>query len=319
MKRHPTLLARAAGLLVVFLAAAALPAAAAEAIFPTASRIGLVPPPGMQASTSFSGFEDRDSNAFIRLIALPGTAFTEIEKTMSADVLKKQGMSIEKRESFPMPSGKALLVVAQQSAGTTRIRKWLLIAPLGEITALASVEIPLSVTRYPAPAIRTALATLTVRPLVPVDEQLTMVPFKVGELSGFRLVRVLPGVALQLTEGPKDALETAEQPHLVISIAPGGPQQPGDREQFARLALAGLPPFKDLRLTSSDPMRLGGMPGYEVRAEGKDPQSGTDIEIVQWLRFGTGAYMRIVGFAPKQDWTQTFTRFRAVRDGLEPR
>jgi hypothetical protein len=319
MKRPPILRALGTGLAVVVLAALALPATAAEAIFPTASRIGLVPPPGMRASASFPGFEDRDSNAFIRLVALPGSAFAEIEKTMSAAALKKQGMSIEKRESFPMPTGKALLVVAQQSAGTTRIRKWLLIAPLGEITALASVEIPLSVRRYPAPAIRTSLATLATRPYVPVDEQLTLVPFRVGELSGFRLVRVVPGLALQFTDGPKDALEATEQPHLVISVAPGGPQQPGDREQFARLALAGLPAFKDLRLTSSDSMRLGGMPGHEVRAEGKDPQSGADIEIVQWLRFGTGAYMRIVGFAPKQNWTQAFARFRAVSDGLEPR
>ena len=300
------------------LAALAVPAAAAEAIFPTASRIGLVPPPGMKASTSFPGFEDRDSNAFIRLIALPGKAFTEIEKTMSADTLKKQGMTIEKRESFPMPSGKGCWssrsrapAHAHPQVAPDRAARRDHRARLGRI--------PLSVTRYPAPAIRAALATLTARPHVPVEEQLTMVPFKVGELSGFRLVRVVPGVALQFTDGPKDALEAAEQPHLVISVAPGGPQQPGDREQFARLALAGLPPFKDLRLTSSDSMRLGGMAGHEMRAEGKDPQSGMDIEIVQWLRFGTGAYMRIVGFAPKENWAAAFTRFRAVRDGLEPR
>jgi hypothetical protein len=29
--------------------------------------------------------------------------------------------------------------------------------------------------------------------------------------------------------------------------------------------------------------------------------------------------MRILGIGPKQDWTKTFMRFRAVRDGLEPR
>ena len=315
MNHHPLVLLFATALV----AALAVPAATAEAIFPTASRIGLVPPPGMTASASFPGFEDRESNAFIRLVALPGKAFAEIEKTLSVETLKKQGMTIEKREGFEMPSGKGILVVAQQSTGDTRIRKWLLIAPLGEVTALASVEIPLSVTRYPTPAIRAALTSLTARPHVPAEEQLTQVPFKMAELSGFRLVRVVPGLALQLTDGAKDALEATEQPHLMISVAPGGPQKPGDREQFARLALGGLPAFKDLRLVSSDSMRLGGMAGHEMRAVGKDPQSGMDIEIVQWLRFGTGAYMRIVGFAPKENWAAAFTRFRAVRDGLEPR
>jgi hypothetical protein len=308
-----------AAAVVAFGAAPALPVAAAEVIFPTASRIGLVPPPGMRASPSFPGFEDRESNAFIRLIALPGKAFGEIEKTLSSEALKKQGLAVEKRESFAMPTGKGILVIAQQSTDAARIRKWLLIAPLAEITALASVEIPLSVTRYPPNAIRAALATLTTRSDVPADEQLTQVPFKLGELSGFRLVRVVPGMALQLTDGPKDALEATEQPHLVISVAPGGPDKPGDREKFARLALAGLPAFKAVRLISSDAMRIGGMAGHEVRAIGKDPQSGAEIEIVQWLRFGSGAYMRIVGFAPKDNWAATFTRFRAVRDGLEPR
>ena len=56
-----------------------------------------------------------------------------------------------------------------------------------------------------------------------------------------------------------------------------------------------------------------------MRAQAKDAQTGADIEIVQWLRFGTGAYLRILGFGPKDKWTETFMRFRAIRDGLEPR
>ena len=68
--------------------------------------------------------------------------------------------------------------------------------------------------------------------------------------------------------------------------------------------MSGLPPLKDVRIVSSEPMRIGGQPGHEVRAQAKDAQSGADIEIVQWLRFGTGAYLRILGFAPKDKWTR---------------
>jgi hypothetical protein len=56
-----------------------------------------------------------------------------------------------------------------------------------------------------------------------------------------------------------------------------------------------------------------------VRATGKDAKSGAEIEMVQWVRFGSGAHMRMVGFAPKQGWTEVFMRFRAVRDGIDPR
>jgi hypothetical protein len=128
----------------------------------------------------------------------------------------------------------------------------------------------------------------------------------------------VPDVAVQFTEGPKDGLEATEQPHLVIAVAPGSPD-PRDRDQFARDAMSTLPPLKDMHITGAEPMRIGGQPGYEVRAEAKDVQTGADVEIVQWLRFGTGAFTRILGIAPKDKWTDAFTRFRAVRDGLEPR
>ncbi len=322
MNRPPVL-----GLLLACMVAAATlgavaprPAAAAEPIFPVASQIGMVPPPGLTASASFPGFEDPDNNVFVRLVALPGNAYAEIEKTMTTEALRKQGMTVDKRESLTLPSGKGLLIAARQQTDAVRLHKWLLVAPFGEITALVSFEVPsAAVARYPEAAVRTAMATVAVRASVPPAEMMALLPFKLGDLSGMRVVRVVPGVALQLTDGAQDALEAFEQPQLVISAAPGGPQQARDRDQFAQTAIRSLPPMKDFRLLSSEAMRINGQPGYEIRAEGKSPTNDTEVGIVQWLRFGTGAYLRILGIAPKQNWTDHFMRFRAVRDGLEPR
>jgi hypothetical protein len=228
-------------------------------------------------------------------------------------------MTVEKRETAPIAGANAIIVVARQDTAAGRIRKWLLIAPIGNLTALVSLELPAPApASYPDAVVRATLTSLAMRPQVPAEEQLTLVPFKIGDLAGLRLVRVVPGVAVQFTEGSKDSLDATEQPHLVIAAAPGGPD-PRDRDQFARDAMNTLPPLKDMHITSSEPMRIGGQPGYEVRAQAKDVQTGADIEIVQWLRFGTGAFMRILGFAPKDKWTDAFARFRAVRDGLEPR
>jgi hypothetical protein len=297
-----------------------MPAPAAQVEFPPASLIGLAPPKGLSASKSFPGFEDRANNVFIRLVALPGQAFAEIEKTMTNEALRKQGLAVEKRETLALGGGKGLLVVAQQKADSVRIRKWLLIAPLGAITALVSFEIPSEAAAlYPDAAIRTALASLAARSVVPVKEQLALLPFKLSDLAGFRLVRVVPGMGLQLTDGPKDTLDAYDQPHLVISIATGGPQRPDERGHFARLVFSGLPPLKDVHMLSSESMRIGSQPGHEIRAKGKDATTGDEVEIVQWLRFGTGAYIRILGLAPKQNWTPSFMRFRTVRDSLEPR
>jgi len=225
----------------------------------------------------------------------------------------------EKRESLGLQSGNGILAIVRQDTAGGRIRKWLLVAPIGNLTALVSLEMPAKPpAAYTDSVIRAALTSLASRPVVPPDEQLALVPFKVSDTAGFRLVQVVPGVAVQFTDGPRDAVEAAEQAHLVIAAAPGGPDA-RDRDQFARDAMRGFPGMKELRIVSAEPMRIGGQPGYEVRALAKDAQSGAEIEIVQWLRFGTGAYLRIVGFTPKDKWPEMFTRFRAVRDGLEPR
>jgi hypothetical protein len=317
MKSRPVISCVAACALWTLLA---VPAVAADPVFPTASRIGMVPPAGMQPATTFPGFEDTSKGAFIRLIALPAQAFAEIEKTMTNDAIKKQGMVVEKRETLKLPTGNAILVLVKQDTPAGRLRKWLLIAPLENLTAMVSFEIQAkSPPPYSDETVRAALATLTARSTVPDNEQLMLVPFRISDTAGLRLVRVVPGVAAQFTDGPKDTLEALDQPQLVIAAAGGGPQQTGDRDQFARNALSGLPPMKEVRIASSESMRIGGQPGHEIRALGKDAQTGAEIEIVQWLRFGTGAYLRILGLAPKESWTEAFTRFRAVRDGLEPR
>ena len=297
------------------------PACAAEALYPLGSRIGLVPPPGISLSQTFPGFEDSGHTVFIRLVAMPEKAFAEIEKTMTNDALKKQGIMVEKREPIDIPSGKGLLIVARQQANEIHFYKWMLIAPIGDLTALISFEIRDDAKdAYPESVIRTALASAAVRATIPAEEQLSLVPFQVSDLAGFRVVRVLPGLAVQLTDGPMDTIEAANQAHILISVAPGGPPDLRDRDAFARVALsAGLPPLKDVRITSAEPMRIGGQQGHEMRATGKDPTTGAEIDIVQWLRFGSGGFMRIIGLAPKNGWTQAFMRFRTVRDGLGPR
>jgi hypothetical protein len=317
MKSRPVISSLAACALWTLLA---MPAAAQDAVFPTASRLGMVPPAGLKPATTFPGFEDTGKNAFIRLVAMPPQAFAEIEKTMTNDAIKKQGMVVEKRDTLKLPTGNAILVLVKQDTPAGRLRKWLLIAPLENVTAMVSFEMQAtSPPPYSDEAVRTALATLTTRATVPDNEQLMLVPFRISDTAGLRLVRVVPGVAAQFTDGPKDTIEALEQPQLVIAAAGGGPQQTGDRDQFARNALSGLPPMKDVRIASSESMRIGGQAGHEIRALGKDAQTGAEVEIVQWLRFGTGAYLRILGLAPKESWTESFTRFRAVRDGLEPR
>jgi hypothetical protein len=77
--------------------------------------------------------------------------------------------------------------------------------------------------------------------------------------------------------------------------------------------------MRDARIVSSEAMRIDGSPGYETRIEAVSGKNDTPVTIVQWLRFGSQTSMRIIGSSPRDDWSKAFPRFRAVRDGIQPR
>src|SRR5438477_6168630 len=96
-------------LILVALAFGVAPAAAGEATYPPGSRIGLAPPPGMVTSKSFFGYEDPENNAAIVLLALPPQAYADLDKSVTADALKRQGVKFETREALPLSTGQAFL------------------------------------------------------------------------------------------------------------------------------------------------------------------------------------------------------------------
>jgi hypothetical protein len=297
-----------------------LPAEAAEPVFPPGSRIGLEPPAGMTVSKLFQGFEDREKNASIIFVELSGEAYTEIEKSFAVEALKAQGIDVQAREEFPLKDGRGFLVIAHLAVAGTPFRKWALVATEHDLTAVISIQVPDAAQDiYPDAALRASLATFTTRAAVPVQEQLDLLPFSLKDLAGFRIVRAAATGAALLTEGPKDAIELDEQPLLLITFLPGVGDQVSDRDSMARRAISGTPGVKDMRIVRSEAMRIAGQPGHEIMVDAKEAKTETELRVVQWLRFGPGGSLRVLGVARKDQWDQVFPRFRAVRDAIEPK
>jgi hypothetical protein len=326
----------AAGLtaLLVLAIGTARPVRAADPIFPTGSRVGLVPPPGMVPAEAFDGFADPGKDAAILIAVLPPTAYSQIEKSMDPDALKKQGVNVEKREPMQVSLGKAFLLVGSQTADKVRYRKWLLVASASDFTALVSVQVPEDDPAYPDSVIRAALATVAARAQVPQSEQLSLLPFAVSDLAGFHVDGVLRGRALLLSDSaggssaPQDSSKDASSSdasnasngaaRFFVAAIPGGPQEASQHPEFARLAFNEIGGIKEVQVSMSEPLRINGQSGYQMMAQAKDARSGADVMVVQWLRFGSGGYLQMVGIAPTGDkWTGMLARFRTVRDSID--
>ena len=326
-KKKADLITAIAALAVSLIAALfVLPAYAAEPAFPTGSRIGLAPPAGMSASKTFPGFVDTDNKAAILITAMPGGAYAEMEKTLAPDALKKQGIILEKRETLQLDIGKAVLITGTQVApDKTTYRKWLLIAATPAGTAVVSVQVPVKSKAYSDATVRAALDTLALRNNVSETELLTMLPFTVGDLAGFRVANVIPGRALLLIDKPdyphmvatQDMPEYLYDARCTIVAAPGGSSDKEARANVARAAFAAIGGIKDVQITMAEPVRLDHQDGFETVAHAKDTATGADLMVVQWLRFGRGSFLQMVGIARAAIWEDELSRLRTMRASIE--
>jgi hypothetical protein len=299
---------------------AASPALSADVIFPPGQRVGLAPPPGMTLSKRFPGFEDDDRKATITIFDFPAQAYDELQTSLFSPPASLKGMVVDKRESFPFDNGIGYFMAAHLTVNGVLLHRWYFLAktitgPVDDLTTLINVEVPDSaLDKYPDAAIRAALASVSFRP-PPIAEQLSMLPFQLGDLAGLRVIKVLAAGGAILTDGPTD--DITRQPYVIVSVGPGAPDQASDRGEFANKLLSSAP-LRDLKVTSAEAMRISNLPGYEIRAQGIDLR-GDPVVLVQWIRFGSTGFMRIIGVSSKDDWDRMFPRFRAVRDGLAPR
>ena len=313
------------GLLILLTMLLAMPARAADVVFPTGSSVGLVPPGDMKPSPTFQGFSDLQHNATMVMTALPAEAYATLEKSSMPDVLRSQGASItvDKREPFALDAGKGFLITGVERSDKARYHKWVLVAAVKDATALVVIEVPEQDTTYTDKVLRAALATVTVRAEVPDAERLSLLPFAVNDLAGFHIADVLAGRAVMLVDAPA-ATEPGAAPaplraRLLIGAVPGGPKEPDDRPNFARLAFDSISGIKDVHIQMSEPLRIGGQPGFQTLAQASDAQAGISVMVVQWLRFGGGAFIQIIGIGRADVWNDEFTRMRAIRDGVEPK
>jgi hypothetical protein len=302
---------------VALLAAAHSSAFAGDPVFPPGARVGLTPLVGLVPAKQFAGFESEDHGVKVLVTELPGDAYNEVANAFKTSPAGTNGI---KPESIESPAGLAYYTVENARDGTTSVRRYSMILPGGFFSGYVAVQVPENASKiYTDDAVRQMFASATIRKEVPVEEQLGLMPFKVTELGNFKTVRTLaPGAAVILADNDeKTGFEPA--PFMVIGMIGTTAAQPDDRGRFAQQAATSIPGVRDARITMSEPIRIDGMPGYETRIDATSGKDNTLVTVVQWLRFGNSNALRVIGSSPRDQWSSAFPRFRAVRDGIQPR
>jgi hypothetical protein len=309
----------AVALLITAICPVFSPALAADPVFPPGARVGMTPLVGLVAAQTFIGFETADHGVKVLVAELPADAYTEVVNSFKTNPAGTNGI---KPETIETGAGLAYYTAESATAkdGSGNVRRYSMILPGPTFSGYIAVQVPENVSKiYTDDAVRQMFATAAIRKDVPIEEQLGQMPFKVSDLGDFKNVRTLaPGAAIILADGDETTgFEPA--PFMVIGVIGATPAQPDDRDRFAQQAATTIPGVREARITMSEPIRIDGMPGYETRIDATSGKNNTLVTVVQWLRFGGPNSLRIIGSAPRDQWSKAFPRFRAVRDGIQQR
>ena len=309
------LLFRAA--VAVFVLAFTAPALGAELQFPPGSRIGLVPPDGFVVSRNFLGFDGK-AGAILAVTELAGESYARLAREFTAEGVRSSGLELVSREELTLPGGPAVIVAARHQVSGVPMRQWALSALFGDIALVVMLTMPEdSRVTYPDAAVRAMFGTVSVRPKLAQPDLLAVLPYRLDDLAGFRVLRVTPNGMASLTFGASDTPLPVEQPYFMVVTQTLRPPAT-EHQNFARSAFAQLT-GRTTRVVSEEAIRIGGDPGYQIVGESKDERTGDDLVVVVWLRFGLTGTVQMAGFARKDRWDEILPRMRAIRDGWAAR
>ncbi|MBR0838173.1 hypothetical protein JQ612_33670 [Bradyrhizobium manausense] len=302
---------------LALLVVSAFPALAADAVYPPGLRLGMVPLVGLSKAKTFPGFENEDGSVKVLITELPPAAYNEVVSAFNTNPAGANGIKPDKIETL---AGLAYFTTESGKAGDAPVKRYSMIVPGTGFSGYVAVQVPENASKiYTDEAVRQMFATATIRKEVSADEQIGLLPFKITDLAGFKDVRTLvPGASIILADG-NESSGYESKPFMILGLIGATPQQTDDRARFAQEAAMQIPGVRESRVTMSEPIRINGQPGFETRIDGISGKDKTPVTVVQWIRFGGGTSLRIIASAPRDQWSDAFTRFRAVRDGIQPK
>ncbi len=296
-------------------------AQAQQTVFPPGSGIGLVPPKGMSPASGFAGFEDRANGASILMADMPPQAYPEILAGFTPEALAPTGfLAGAPAVEWPVKGGEGRMLRGRQTAQGVVYRKWIVLAKAPNGTAMISAQAPeMRAKELPDAAIEAALRTVALRTPPSLDEQAAALPFTLGDKAGFRIVRVLAGSGILLTEGVQDIVPDASQPVVVVASALGAPVEPSNRAAFARQAFDVIGGVSDLVVDKESASDRGGASGIRLEGRGVYRSSGEAVYVVQVLRFTAAGYVRIVAISRSLERERYEARFTRLAESVGPR
>jgi hypothetical protein len=258
--------------------------------FPAAG-IKLMRPAGFDNAESFHGFQQPSTHSSVMTMTIPGP-FKEVTRGFSAEQLKRKGMSLVGKENVEVDGHSGLLLRVNQEAYGTEFAKWILVLGNEKETKMVLATFPRADEVALSAELKSIVlgtkldATAANAPGADVGFTITTSDtLKPAQGIGKMLVYTLDGTIKQ--KSPEDPVFTAARSFSKVPIV--------DKRQFAIQRLLQTALTQITSITTTNPITIDGLDGYELLADAQSSRSGAPLVVYQVMLFDEGAYLLMQG------------------------
>jgi hypothetical protein len=252
------------------------------------TKYSLAPPDGFVPAASFSGFQHDSLGASIMLSEMPAPV-RDMIKGFTAEALRSKGMILLKKEQIKFNCSEAAVFTVSQVARGTDYLKQILVFGDQKKSVLVNGIYP---ERHKGieKDIRAAILSTTYhkdRATAPEEA----VKFGI-DVTGteFRLTQNMSGSLIYTTDGK---LPSAG-PALIVARSISKVSAP-DKKNYTIGRLKKLPGFESAKIKEINPVKIDGLDGYEIVADGKGNNDRDEQGYLVMLFAPTGDYFMLTG------------------------
>ena len=270
-------------------------------------------PSGFAQDKTFDGFSLPEKKASVMILSLPGP-FAQIAQGFTAENMKPRGLTLLGKTEQKVGNLPGMLVQFDQSAGGIDFRKWALLYGTDAKTTFITATFPVSEEAQFSEQLKACLLSATAADDPAAAEDATL-PFTLAMPT--KLKRVA-GVSRTLVFNKQGKLPNPSPADPLFIAAPslGTGNYPGTKETAER-RLHQMAQIKNVKITSTKPVTIGGIDGFESLAAAEDKESGDPLAIYQVMVFHEGGYFLLVGLIGSQHGEEYLPEFKTLAHSLK--
>jgi hypothetical protein len=228
--------------------------------------------------------------------------------------MQSQGWTLRSREEIKVGETPALLIHFEQPLAGQHFVKWALLLGTERNTSFVVATCPSTQEKTLSAMLKAAVLSTRLDD-APKPEPGSDMPFTLTASSKLKLA---PGINKMLGY-TKDGMLGKKAPGdpLFIAAASIGPTAIGHKRLYALRRLLQTSSMKGIRETSTEPIAIDGLEGFEMLAEAEDAASGTPMSLYQVMLFEGESYILMQGLVGSEQMNEYLPEFKKMAHSLK--